>query len=398
MIDITKLYCESLTYADGLRYGEDQHHSHRAFKKERSAKDRKPIVVWNITRRCNLSCMHCYSNSENKHYENELSTEQARVVIDDLAKLQIPALLFSGGEPIMRNDLFDLAAYAKSKGLKYVLSTNGTLITEQIARQIKDLDFSYVGISLDGIGEINDIFRGKQGAFNKTMNAFRYLKELNQRVGLRMTLTKNNIEDLNNIFDFIENENIDRACFYHLVYCGRGTKEFDITKEQSREAIEIILKRTKDFRNRGLNIDILTVDNHVDGVYIYMKLLKEDPEMAERIYQKLLWNGGGTYSSGVGIGAIDPEGNVHPDQFWQHYNLGNVKESKFSEIWYNTSDSILKGLKNRKPLLKGKCSRCKWIDICGGALRVRADLFYNDPWMEDPACYLTEDEISNNKK
>ncbi|MEW5819881.1 MAG: radical SAM protein [Cyanobacteriota bacterium] len=392
MIDITKLYCGSSTFADGLRYGEKSENNY--FKQERSARERKPIVVWNITRTCNLSCIHCYSNSENIVYHDELNHSQALKVIDNLAEYGVPAVLFSGGEPLIRKDIFELADYTRSKNLKFVLSTNGTLITKSLAKKIKETGFSYVGISLDGIGSVNDTFRGARGAFEKTMNAFRLLKEQNQRVGLRMTLTKNNINELEAIFDFIETEKIDRACFYHLVYAGRGDKTADITKNESRNAIEIILKRTKDYKNRGLDINILTVDNHVDGVYIYLKLLKDAPEQAKGVYEKLIWNGGGMYSSGVGIGAIDPEGNVHPDQFWQHYNLGNIKDRNFSEIWQDTSDPVLKGLKNRKHLLKGKCSRCKWVDLCGGSLRVRADLFYNDPWMEDPACYLTEEEIS----
>lgn len=391
MIDITKLYCESETLADGLRYGEN---SSGYFKKELSAKNRKPIVVWNIARQCNLFCIHCYSNSENKIYKNELTTKEAKQVIDDLANFGVPAILFSGGEPLMRKDLFELADYTKSKNVKFVLSTNGTLINEEMAKRIKSTGFSYVGVSLDGIGHTNDQFRGMDGAFEKTMKAFKLLKKLDQRVGLRMTLTKNNIYDLENIFDFIETEKIDRACFYHLVYAGRGDKKNDISHEESRQALDIILKRTKDFHDRGLNINILTVDNHVDGVYIYLKLLQEDKEKAARIHKNLLWNGGGTYSSGVGIGDIDPEGYVHPDQFWQHYNVDNVRNRPFSQIWQDTSDPIMNGLKDRKPLLKGKCSRCKWIDICGGSLRVRADLYYNDPWMEDPACYLTEEEIT----
>lgn len=394
MIDITKVYCEAPTTADGLRYGEKPHNPSRDFKQEKSSKERRPIVVWNITRRCNLSCKHCYSDSENKSYPGELSLEQVKLTLEDLKQFGVPAVLFSGGEPLIRPDLFDVVSYAKSLGLKYVLSTNGTLITKDLAEKIKKHNFSYVGISLDGIGKVNDTFRGQTGAFEKTMNAFKYLKALNQRVGLRMTLTKHNIDNLENIFDFIEEEKIDRACFYHLVYAGRGSQESDISHAQSRKAIEIILKRTKDFYERGLNINILTVDNHVDGVYTYLKLLQEDPQKAERIYQKLKWNGGGLHSTGVGIGAIDPEGNVHPNQFWQHYSFGNVKERRFSDIWQDTTDPIMRGLKNRKHLLKGKCSRCKWINICGGALRVRADLVYNDPWMEDPACYLTEEEIT----
>lgn len=394
MIDITKLYCESKTLADGLRYGEQPINSQDSYPQHLHAQLRKPIVVWNITRRCNLSCLHCYSNSENKTFGAELSTTEALGVIDDLSEYEIPALLFSGGEPLLREDLFELANYAKSKGIRIVLSTNGTLINSNMAEKIQTAGFSYVGISLDGIGPVNDKFRGMSGAFDITMKSFRNLKALNQRVGLRMTLTKYNIDDINNIFEFIEKEKIDRTCFYHLVYAGRGNVNFDINNLQTRQAMDTILKRTKNLHDRGLSIDILTVDNHVDAVYLYLKLLQEDADKAKRVYEKLIWNGGGNYSSGIGIGAIDPEGNVHPDQFWQHYNLGNVKQRKFSQIWEDTSDPIMKGLKDRKKLLKGKCSCCKWIDICGGSLRVRADIHFNDPWMEDPACYLYENEIS----
>jgi radical SAM protein with 4Fe4S-binding SPASM domain len=394
MIDITKLYCEAATLADGLRYGEDLLKTSNSYLARKSAAERKPVVVWNITRRCNLKCLHCYSNSENKIYPGELSKEDIYKTLDNLADFNIPALLLSGGEPLMRKDFFDIARYANEKNIRIVLSTNGTLITKDIARKIKKNNFSYVGISLDGVGLINDKFRGQEGSFELTMKAFKNLKELDQRVGLRMTLTRHNISDLENIFDFIEKEEIDRACFYHLAYAGRGDQSFDISHEDSRKALDIILKRTKDFYDRGLNINILTVDNHVDGVYTYLKLLEEDPEKAERTYEKLLWNGGGNFSSGVGIGAIDAEGNVHPDQFWRHYSPGNVKDRPFSTIWQDTSDPIMAGLKDRQKLLKGKCSRCKWLNICGGSLRVRADRYFNDPWMEDPACYLTKEEIN----
>jgi radical SAM protein with 4Fe4S-binding SPASM domain len=395
MIDITKLYCHRNTLADGLRYGEEgKNHPHR-FKQQKKASERRPVVVWNITRRCNLQCIHCYSDSKNINYPDELTTDQAMAVIDDLAALQVPAILFSGGEPLYRKDLFQLTDYARQKGLRFVLSTNGTLINQHTAEKIKQAGFSYVGISLDGIGPINDQFRGQKGSFDLTMAAFKNLKALQQRVGLRMTLTRHNINNLEDIFDFIEAENIDRACFYHLAYSGRGHQSIDISKEDTRNALDIILKRTRDFHNRNLPIDILTVDNHVDGIYLYLKLLKENPAKAQQTYKMLCWNGGGLYSSGVGIGAIDPEGNVHPDQFWQHYNLGNVKNRKFSDIWFDSSDPLMKGLKDRQTYIKGKCAHCKWFEACGGSLRVRADKFYNDPWQEDPACYLKDNEISS---
>lgn len=398
MIDITRLYCDRDTPADALRYG----HGHKGKemagtphipRKPKSAAERRPVVAWNVSRTCNLRCVHCYTDSKAERYEGELTTEEGKALIKDLAQFQIPALLFSGGEPLMRKDLFELAGYAVSLGIRPTLSTNGTLITSEVARRIKELGFTYVGVSLDGIGDINDAFRGKKGAFKKAMEGFRNLKAVGQRVGLRLTLTRHNYTDLHRIFDFIEAEGIDRACFYHLVYSGRGKESDDLSHEETRDALDIILARTKDMHERGLEKDILTVDNHVDGIYLYMKLLKEAPERAEAVLRLLKWNGGGLYSSGVGFGDVDFNGNVHPDQFWMHYSFGNVRERPFSEIWMDTSDPLMAGLKDRRNYIHGRCRTCKWFDACGGALRVRADLVYGDPWAPDPACYLTDEEI-----
>jgi radical SAM protein with 4Fe4S-binding SPASM domain len=399
MINITRLYCGEGTPSDDLRYGEKNEKIFHckgvdADRLPKSASERRPIVVWNSTRKCNLKCVHCYTDSDYKDYQGELTTEEAKKMIKDLGKFKVPAILFSGGEPILRKDLFELAEFALENGVKPTLSTNGTLITKERAKKLKSTGFTYVGISLDGIDEINDKFRGVSGAFAKAMEGFRNCVDVGQRVGLRLTLTKRNYEDLDKIFDFIEKEEINRACFYHLVYSGRGEniQKDDLTHEESRQAMDIILKRTKDFSDRGLDKEILTVDNHVDGIYLYLKLKEENPERAEEIIKLLKWNGGGLYSTGVGIGEIDFFGNVHPDQFWMDHTFGNVKDRPFGEIWMDTSDPIMSGLKARKALLKGKCSRCKWIDACGGSFRVRALRVYNDPWMEDPQCYLTNKE------
>ena len=395
MISITKLFCGAEQTGDRIRYGKQVHGAGTTTSEvPKSAAERRPVVVWNCTRTCNLRCVHCYTASEQKKYEGELTHEEGRALIDNLVDFKIPALLFSGGEPLVRPDLFELVDYAKSKGLRCTLSTNGTLITKESARRIKELGFAYVGISLDGIGEVNNRFRNHPRAFEEAMNGFNRCVEVGQRVGLRMTLTRHNYKDLHQIFDFIEERNIDRACFYHLAYSGRGADlaADDLTHEESRQAMDIILERTKDFHDRGLDKDILTVDNHVDGIYIYLKLLEHDPERAEQMMELLRWNGGGMYSSGVGIGDIDFHGNVHPDQFWMHYSLGNVRERPFSEIWMDTSDPLMAGLKNRRESIKGQCRKCKWFDACGGALRVRADAAYDDPFGWDPACYLTLEE------
>ena len=400
MISVSKLYCGGTAESDGLRYGHGGQGpavAAGAPPVSKTAAERRPVTVWNVTRTCNLRCIHCYTDSESKRYGGELTTEDGQTLIRDLAAFSIPALLFSGGEPLSRPDLFELVAFARSLGIRPTLSTNGTLITDEMAGRIKDAGFTYVGISLDGIGEINDRFRGMDGAFDRAVRGFKACVAVGQRVGLRLTLTRHNFLNLHGIFDFIEREGIDRACFYHLVYSGRGGQIAgdDLSREESRQALDIILERTEDFHRRGLNKEILTVDNHVDGIYLYLKLREKDPARADRVMRLLTWNGGGMYSSGVGIGDIDFLGNVHADQFWMHYSFGNVKRRPFSQIWTDLSDPLMAGLKNRRAKIKGRCAPdiCKWFDACGGAMRVRADLVYQDPWAPEPACYLTDEEI-----
>jgi Fe-coproporphyrin III synthase len=401
MVNITKLSCGAEQPADHLRYGQ----GHGAPK---TAAERRPIVVWNITRTCNLHCVHCYSDSDAQKYPGELSTEEATHVIDDLAAFRVPALLVSGGEPILRPDLLELIEYATGKGLRVTLSTNGTLIDETVAAKLKALGstptrasgltplgagLTYVGISLDGIGETNDRFRGKQGAFDAAVRGFRNCHAVGQKVGLRLTLTRRNCQDLHQIFDFIEAEGIQRACFYHLVYSGRGNTADELKPAEIRCAMDVILERADDFHKRGVKKEILTVDNHADNAYIYLKLRARDPGRAEMVYQWMKWNGGAANSSGTGIANIDTQGNVHPDQFWQCATLGNVRERPFSQIWSDNSIPLLTQLRNRLPLLKGRCGVCRFKEICGGSFRVRAVQVYGDPWVADPACYLTDEEI-----
>ncbi len=386
MINITKLFCGVEQPADHLRYG----HGRGA---PQSAATRKPIVVWNITRTCNLRCVHCYSDSYAQKYPGELTLAQARAVIDDLVAYHVPALLFSGGEPLTHPYLFELMEYATGRGLRVTLSTNGTLITPEIAARLKATNLTYVGISLDGIGETNDLFRGKKGAFDAAVHGIRNCVEVGQKVGLRLTLTRRNCMDLHDIFDFIQNEGIQRACFYHLVYTGRGNTADELTNVEVRRAMDVILERTLGFHERGDTREILTVDNHVDNPYVYLKLRERDPARADKVYEWMKWNGGGANSSGIGISNIDTQGNVHPDQFWQSATLGNVKERPFSEIWSDNSHPLLAGLRNRLPLLKGRCADCRFKEICGGSFRVRAFQVHGDPWAPDPSCYLSDEEI-----
>lgn len=389
MISVTKLLFATEYFGDSLRYTDNAHKARNGVREGMG-----PVVVWNSTRTCNLKCRHCYMSSDAKKYANELTTAEAKQFIDDLADFNVPVLLFSGGEPLIRPDFFELADYAAKKGVRPTLSTNGTLITPEVARKIKDIGVGYVGISLDGLREVNDKFRGKAGAFEAAMNGIKNCVAVDQRVGLRFTINHHNIQELENIFDFIEEENINRVCFYHLVYSGRGNQmmDEDVTAEESRRAMDIIIRRTRDFEERGLKKEILTVDNHCDGVYMYLKALQEGKdELAQQIKKYIAMNGGNR--SGMAFAEVDPLGYVHPDQFTQHHTFGNVRERKFGDIWQDITNPIMAGLKDRKPLLKGRCSKCKFLDNCNGNFRTRAEARTGDFWESDPSCYLTDEEI-----
>jgi len=394
MISISKLYCGTVTPGDVLRYGRDSSRSPSHLL--RFTADKKPVVVWNVTRRCNLRCIHCYSDSDNKPYPGELSEDEGKKLIEDLAEFGVPVLLFSGGEPLIHSATFELVRLAASKGIRAVISTNGTLLTKEVVSKLKNAGASYVGVSIDGLEETNDSFRGKEGAFRASLEGIRNCTEAGVKAGLRLTLTRRNFGDLKGIFELVDKENIARACFYHLVYSGRGRRlrDEDISHEETRRAVDKIMDWALSCHERGLEKDILTVDNHADAVYLYLRMLKEGRTDAEQVRELLLWNGGN--SSGIGIACIDNQGNVHADQFWQDYSFGNVRERKFGDIWTDTSDPLMAKLKDRKSFLKGKCGRCHWVDMCNGNFRARAIAVYNDTWMEDPACYLNKEEIAGN--
>jgi 12,18-didecarboxysiroheme deacetylase len=391
MIGISKLYCGTVEPSDALRYGRmsSKLPSHLL----QFSSDKRPVVVWNITRRCNLKCVHCYAHAKNIPFDNELSTTEGKFLIDDLAEFGVPVILFSGGEPLVRKDLPELADYAVKKGMRAVISTNGTLITPQTARTLKDIGLSYVGISLDGMEEINDRFRGVKGAFRSALEGIENCKKAGIKVGLRFTINKSNDGQISEIFKLLEEMDIPRACFYHLVYAGRGSdlvKE-DLSHEESRKAVDLILDLTKQLHDKGDLKEILTVDNHADGPYLYLRLLRENPERAREVLELLKMNQGN--SSGIGIGCVSWDGEVYADQFWRHYSFGNVRNRPFSEIWADTSDPLMKKLKQKKKYAKGKCKTCRWLDICAGNFRVRSEAVTGDVWAPDPACYLTDEEI-----
>ena len=392
MIGISKLYCGTVEPGDVLRYGGESKRlpSHLL----QFSTDKKPVVVWNCTRRCNLKCVHCYSQSENKAYEGELSTDEGLAMLEDLARFGVPVTLFSGGEPLVRPDLLALIERTVALGMRAVISTNGTLITEEKAARLRAFNLSYVGVSLDGLRDVNDRFRGVSGAFEKALAGIRNCRRAGIKVGLRFTITNRNAAEVDGIFDLIRQENIPRVCFYHLVYAGRGSKLMseDLDHEATRRIVDRIIDRTAALHREGRKVEVLTVDNLADGPYLYQRMLREKDPRAADVLALLQMNRGN--SSGAGIGCISWDGSVHADQFWRHVSFGNVRERLFSEIWTDLANPLMAKLKDKRPHVKGRCATCRFLDICGGNFRVRAEAATGDLWQPDPACYLSDEEIA----
>jgi 12,18-didecarboxysiroheme deacetylase len=395
MIGISKLYCGAVEPSDVLRY--NRYSGKLPSHLLQFSVDKKPVVVWNVTRRCNLKCIHCYSNSADIDYPDELTTDEGKKLIDDLAAFGAPVILFSGGEPLLRQDLLELAQYATSKGMRAVISTNGTLITKEIAVKLQQIGLSYIGVSLDGLEKTHDRFRGKKGAFAAAIAGIRNCREAGIKVGIRFTVNKHNLADVTNMFDLLREEKIERMCFYHLVYTGRGSKlrEEDLTHEETRKLIDLIAAKTRQMFDEGLSPEILTVDNHADGPYLYLKMKEENPERAKEVLELLEMNEGN--SSGHGIGCVSWDGEVYADQFWRNQPLGNVRRKPFGEIWTDEKNELLMKLKNKKKHVHGRCAVCSWLTVCGGNFRARAESA-GDVWGFDPACYLTDEEISKKEE
>lgn len=350
-----------------------------------------PLVVWNTTRSCNLACRHCYLSAELLPAEDELSTGEALDLIDDLAELGVSMLAFSGGEPLCRPDVFHLCRYAVSRGIDTILSSNGTLITPWMARRIMDAGFSYVGISIDGWQETHDGFRGQEGAFQRATAGIRAVLEVGLRVGVRITVTRLNRQDLDRVLEMAVQEGVPRFAVFQLVYAGRGREmvDWDIERAERRELIEYLVDRARQFHTEGVPTEIVTADNYADGVYLYQLARRLAPERAEEVRALLRMQGGCT--AGEKIVNIDYRGEVHPCPYWQHRSLGNIRRKKFSAIWADRENTFLAQMRNKPAYLRGRCGSCSYNDICGGC-RVRAEMAYGDPLAEDPACYLTEEE------
>ena len=352
-----------------------------------------PVVIWNLIRRCNLTCKHCYTTSADINFPGELSTNEVFTVMDDLKSFHVPVLILSGGEPLLRKDIFGIALRAKEMGFYVGLSSNGTLITEDNIDAIDAIGFDYVGISIDGMRETHDAFRRSEGSFDASLRGVRLCRERGIKVGLRFTLTQDNVDDFPGMLQLMEDEHVDKFYLSHLNYGGRGNRhrKDDAVYAMTRQVMDALFEKCLERLRSGRPAEFVTGNNDADGVYLLNWVRRRFPEHVDSTHSRLRKWGGN--ASGVNIANIDNLGNVHPDTFWWHYTLGNLRERPFSDIWSDLSDPLMAGLKQSPRPVEGRCAACGYLDICNGNTRVRAHQTTGNAWAEDPGCYLTDEEI-----
>lgn len=394
MINISKLYCGLAGKSDDLRFGQPVAQLHKSFG---------PVVAFNCTNRCNLNCLHCYSSSTADRSSDELSTAEAKQLLSGLAEVNCPAVLFTGGEPLLRDDLFELLAEAGRLGLQTVISSNGTLIDSAAANKLAEVGVNYVGISIDGDQEFHDRFRQVRGSFKAALEGIESCKKAGIKTGLRFTITKSNAGQIPFAFDLATSANVRRICFYHLVKAGRA-KELTVNKNnlnaarytlnavETRQAVETIIEKTSECAQKNIIDEVLTVGNHADGPFLLLKMLREN-NMNYKTARKLLLANGGN-KTGEKIGCVSCDGSVHPDQFWHNYSLGNIKDKTFREIWEDSTEPVLNKLRKKSEFADKRCLSCKWFDLCKGNFRFLDGQSNDENWLNEPACYLTDNEIA----
>ncbi|MCB1864161.1 MAG: heme d1 biosynthesis radical SAM protein NirJ [Chromatiales bacterium] len=352
-----------------------------------------PVVIWNLIRRCNLTCKHCYSISADIDFPGELTTEEVFAVIDDLKAFGVPVLILSGGEPLLRPDIFEISQHAKALGFYVGLSSNGTLIDTDNIERIASVGYDYVGISLDGMRDTHDRFRQKAGAFDASLRAIRLCRDAGIKVGMRFTPTQDTADQLPDLLRLMDDEGVDKLYVSHLNYGGRGNRHrgSDVVHVTTRRIMDQLFSACWSDLQAGRNREYVTGNNDADGVYLLQWVARNLPDRYDEMRERLRRWGGN--SSGINIANIDNQGHVHPDTFWWNYSLGNVRERPFSAIWPDTSDPLMAGLKAVPRPLRGRCGACGFKDVCGGNTRVRAFQMTGDPWWEDPACYLSDEEL-----
>ena len=347
------------------------------------------IMIWNFTNRCNLLCHHCYSKAD-ANEKDTLTFEEIEQTISKLKAGGVNFVIFSGGEPLLRKDIFDIAKVMKEYNIMTYLSTNGIYVSPKNVDQIIET-FNYIGISIDGIEEIHDQFRGQKGAYKKSIEAIKLIQAHGGNAGIRFTITKETQDSFYAMFELCEELKVDKLYISHLVYSGRGKDnlEIDISKEQRRKYVEFIIDKAFEYYKNGNNIDLVTGNMEMDAIMLLDRFKKEYPDFVETLEQKLkAWGGN---SAGYRLGNMDWAGNVKPDPFFP-FVVGNYLETPFDEIWTSSSNDILNKLREHPRQIKGRCSQCKYIEICNGGSRSRAYAISGDLWEEDPSCYLTLEE------
>ncbi len=363
-----------------------KHHNKRADEVPkhliRYANVKAPMVIWNITRKCNFSCNMCHLGSALEAESDELTTQEAIEFIDHMASIKVPMISVYGGEPLTRGDFFTLASYAHNRGLRIILSSNAALITEKTAREIAESGISYVGIDMDGFSQIDgamDVIAGLE----KALPAMAYLRDAGVGCGVRITIGNFNLPQMTSIIKAIENTGLKRfAVCQHLE--GRDWKA---VKEERREIIDSLIE----YAMKNPDMEVVTEQLYDDGVYLLQRVAVHDPELAAEM-KKLLARQGGC-PAGDRIVNVDYRGNVHLCPYWQGRTIGNIRKKKLSDICFDNEDDILAKMSDKTHYLKGRCGRCVYNHLCRGC-GARAEEMCGDPFGADPACYLTEEEIS----
>ncbi|WMN20506.1 heme d1 biosynthesis radical SAM protein NirJ [Pseudomonas piscis] len=358
----------------------------------RPGSSRPPVVIWNLLRRCNLTCKHCYATSADSVFRDELDTSAALQVIDDLAEAGVKVLILSGGEPLLRDDLFQLSAHARAHGMFVALSSNGTLIDENNIEQVSAADFDYVGISIDGLQDTHDSFRQLKGSFARSLKAMRLCRERGIRVGMRTTLTRDNHQQLPELLALMRDLDVQKFYLSHLNYSGRGKRSrgLDAHLQMSREAMALLFDRAWEDIAQGRDSDFVSGNNDADAILLLHWTRHHLPGQYPQLEQMLrAWGGN---ASGSGIANIDNTGEVHPDTYWWQHSVGNVRRTPFRTLWLEQPDALLRQLRQHPRAVTGRCASCRWLQICNGNTRTRA-WAAGDLWGQDPGCHLSDEEI-----
>lgn len=313
-----------------------------------------PLVIsWNITLKCNLKCAHCYINASSKAPSSMLSTEEAKKLIDQIAEISRPLLILSGGEPLLREDIFEIIRYGKEKGFKIGLGSNGILIDDGTARKLKEAGVDTVSISLDSSSpEKHDEFRGVKGSWEKAVNAIKALRKNSILTQVNTTVTRQNYDEIGEILALSEELGAENFHLFFLVPTGRGVKIEDITPEMYEEMISQTLKNLS---RRKLNVKFSCAPQ-------FMRIAQQTGMQMRHVQASMRGCIAGLYYC-----RIYPTGDVTPCPYLP-IKLGNIRDKAFKEIWFNSP--VLKDLRNPEKL-KGKCGLCKYKYICGGC-RARA--------------------------